>query len=408
MQKLDQYLLKNAFRDELISSVPAKELGIIVVIPAHDEDDLIGSVSSLQNCQLPNCEVEVIIVFNASENSPTSIIERNKTAKDKLDEWYASLESKNFKLHCLKENALPKKHAGVGLARKIGMDEAVRRFNKINRSNGLILCFDADSSCQTNYLVEIERHFTLNTESRACSIHFEHPLLGDDFPKNIYKGIEYYELHLRYYKNGLAYANLPFAFHTIGSSMAVKVLAYCEQGGMNRRKAGEDFYFLQKFIDVGVLTELKSTTVIPSPRPSHRVPFGTGRAIQEMIDHERQIENSYNFKCFEVLKECFSNVGHFYESSAPVNEKLIAFVGAKQWESKLTEIRSQSSSKARFEKRFFQWFNAFQTLKFIHFLRDNYFVNKSLETEVPKLLEKLGITSSWNNLLDKLREIDKS
>ena len=408
MQKLDQYLLKNAFREELISSEPAESLGIIVVIPAHDEDDLIGSISSLQNCQLPNCEVEVIVVFNASEVSPSSVIERNKTAKARLEGWYTRLESANFKLFCLEENALPKKHAGVGLARKVGMDEATRRFNKNNRSNGLIVCFDADSRCKTNFLVEIEKHFELNTESGACSIHFEHPITGDNFTADIYKGIEYYELHLRYYKNGLEYAKLPFAFHTIGSSMAVKALAYCKQGGMNRRKAGEDFYFLQKFIDVGTLTELKSTTVIPSPRPSHRVPFGTGRAIQEMIDHEREIQNSYAFDCFEVLKACFKNVSHFYKSSKPAHEILIAFVGAQQWEDKLIEIRRQSTSKDRFEKRFFQWFNAFQTLKFIHFLRDNYFDNNPLEIEVPKLLEKIGVTSSRNSLLNKLREIDKS
>ena len=377
MQKLDQYLLKNAFREELISSLPAKELGLIVVIPAYDEDDLIGSVSSLQNCELPHCAVEVVVVFNASELAPSSVLKCNEIAKEKVENWYASLESPKFRLFCLEENALPKKHAGVGLARKIGMDEATRRFNKIHRSNGLIVCFDADSGCQTNYLVEIEKHFELNTSSGACSIHFEHPIIGDDFPLAIYKGIEQYELHLRYYKNGLAYANLPFAFHTIGSSMVVKTISYCEQGGMNRRKAGEDFYFLQKFIDVGVLTELNSTMVIPSPRPSHRVPFGTGRAIQEMMDRERDIHKSYAFDCFEVLKECFKNTGRFYKSTDLAHEALLAFIGAQQWEEKLTEIRSQSTSKDRFEKRFFQWFNAFQTLKFIHFLRDNYFNNKT-------------------------------
>ena len=34
---------------------------------------------------------------------------------------------------------------GVGLARKIGMDEACYRFHKVRRSRGIIACFDADS-----------------------------------------------------------------------------------------------------------------------------------------------------------------------------------------------------------------------------------------------------------------------
>ncbi len=33
------------------------------------------------------------------------------------------------------------------------------------------------------------------------------------------------------------------AYHTIGSSMAVRCSAYAKIGGMNRRKAGEDFIF---------------------------------------------------------------------------------------------------------------------------------------------------------------------
>lgn len=56
---------------------------------------------------------------------------------------------------------MPAKKAGVGLARKIGMDEAAFRLNSINQ-DGVILCFDADSQCQPNYLKEIESHFLNN------------------------------------------------------------------------------------------------------------------------------------------------------------------------------------------------------------------------------------------------------
>jgi hypothetical protein len=408
MQKLAQYLSKNSFRPELITANPKENLGMVVVIPAHDEKDLIASVSCLQDCITPNCAVEVIVIFNASEDSAISIIDVNNRAMRNLQTWFSAIEKPTFELYCIAENNLPKKHAGVGLARKIGMDEAVRRFNKTNFADGIVLCFDADSKCEENYLVEVEKHFKKNIETGACSIHFEHPIYGNEFSVDVYKGIENYELHLRYYKNGLAYAHLPFAYHTIGSSMAVRVSAYCEQGGMNRRKAGEDFYFLQKFIDVGLLSELKSTTLIPSPRPSHRVPFGTGRAIQEMIDAEREIDKSYAFECFNVIKECFENVRHWYHANTEVNEILLAFIGEEKWNSKLEEIRSQSSTLERFEKRFFQWFNAFQTLKFIHYLRDHHFPNQLLVQEVPRLLEQLGISKTNESLLNELRQLDRN
>ena len=41
---------------------------------------------------------------------------------------------------------------GVGLARKTGMDEAVRRFNAINNPEGIILNLDADCTCGTEII----------------------------------------------------------------------------------------------------------------------------------------------------------------------------------------------------------------------------------------------------------------
>lgn len=402
------YLSKHAFTNRLIPETPNKNLGVVVVIPAHDEEELISTLSSLQDCNKAQLAVEVIVVFNASENADPRILETNQKTKKEVEAWYKIIEEPRFKLYCLEQNALPQKHAGVGLARKIGMDEAVRRFQQVKNESGVIVCFDADAQCEANYLEEIENYFKTHPNSGACSIHFEHPIKGDDYTSEIYEGIYYYELHLRYYKNGLRFANLPYAFHTIGSSMAVNVLAYCKQGGMNRRKAGEDFYFLQKFIDIGTLTELNSTKVIPSPRASHRVPFGTGRAIQEMIDQEREIEKSYSFECFRVIKECFSEIETWYVKNPEFHSMLVAFLGTEELNSRLSEIRRQSTSKERFVKRFFQWFNAFQTLKFIHFLRDHYFVNQYLTTEVELLLNELGLRDCKGDLLGILREIDRS
>ena len=42
---------------------------------------------------------------------------------------------------------MPAKDAGVGLARKTGMDEALYRFNMLGKPEGIILSYDADSLC---------------------------------------------------------------------------------------------------------------------------------------------------------------------------------------------------------------------------------------------------------------------
>lgn len=214
---LQQYLDKHAFKPPYFSSNPAHGLKLLVVIPAHDEKSLVPSLASLQRCDVPQGGVEVIVVFNASEESHQEVIARNEGAKKEAQAWYDQLQAPLFTLLIIEENQLPKKHAGVGLARKIGMDEAVRRFLKLQQTDGVVVCFDADSLCEANYLVEIEHHFKQHPNTSACSIHFEHPIEGKDFEQAIYDGIAHYELHLRYYKKriGLCGLALCISYHRL-------------------------------------------------------------------------------------------------------------------------------------------------------------------------------------------------
>jgi len=265
-------------------------------------------------------------------------------------------------------NNLPDKHSGVGLARKIGMDEAVCRFENIKK-DGIIACFDADSTCQNNYLVELEKHFENNPKSPACSIHFEHPLQGSEFSEENYLAIEAYELHLRVYKNALKFCGFPFAFHTIGSSMAVKSKAYQKQGGMNKRKAGEDFYFLQKMMTLGNYTELNSTTVYPSPRISDRVPFGTGRAMQNYLSGEQKNYTTYAIQSFLDLKLLVEQLDNLYHNEIDLPLSISEYLNTISFNENLKKIRQNSTSATHFKQLFFNWFNAFKVLKFVHFAR---------------------------------------
>jgi hypothetical protein len=407
------YLNRYALREQIIQDEVNSEVGIIVVIPCHNEPDLVSSLQSLVNCEKPTCKVEVIVVINASEKAETSVLEQNEKSFNEAEAWRSVnfvkiASSLAMTFHFIEENTLPKKHAGVGLARKIGMDEAVCRFETIDNHNGIIACYDADASCETNYLVELEKHFKENPKSPACSIHFEHPISGDEFTPDIYNGIMQYELHLRYYKNGLAYANLPYAFHTIGSSMAVRSDAYQKQNGMNKRKAGEDFYFLQKLIPLGNFTELKTTKIIPSPRVSDRVPFGTGKAMQNWLDEKKQELLSYNPKSFIDLKLFAEAVPQLYKEVNVIPETIQAFLDTIDFEENLINIKKNSKAEAHFTEVFFKWFNAFKVLKYMHFARDNYYPDVTIFDGANELLE---MTSNDKNddlkgLLVKYREID--
>ena len=73
-------------------------------------------------------------------------------------------------------------------------------------------------------------------------------------------------------------------------------------GGMNRRQAGEDFYFIQKLVPAGGYFSLNSTVVYPSPRPSFRVPFGTGASITKLNESGEPFLMTYNISAFDELR----------------------------------------------------------------------------------------------------------
>lgn len=379
----NHYLERYAYPKQFINETPSQLVNIIVTIPCYNEPALLNSLESLYKCDLPDCHVEVIVVINSSESAPESIKKHNKATYDDARKWAKTNSNKQLQFHIILHADLPHKHAGVGLARKIAMDEAVRRFEQIDKKNGIISCFDADSQCDSNYLAEIENHFIKHPKSPGCSIYFEHPLQGE-YDDEIYEAIIEYELFLRYYVNVLRFTGFPHAFETIGSSMAVRSAAYQKQGGMNRRKAGEDFYFLHRIIPLGDFTELNTTRIIPSPRISDRVPFGTGKAVGEWMNNKSL--TTYNPLIFADLKEFIISVNEL-QSLRPDNvndwlgrlpKSIDEFLEENNFEGQLAQIQNHSINLDGFRKRFFHWFNGFRVLKFVHFARDNQYGNISV------------------------------
>ncbi len=397
-----------------MKEAPADNLFISVVIPVFDEPDLCRSLQSLKDCIMPEKSIEVIVIINSSEDTPNDIIELNRKTYNKALQFAEKNSDEKIKFHILNFESLPKKFAGVGLARKIGMDEALHRFDKLDNPYGLIAGFDADALVEENYFIEIEKYFNQNPKVNACSIDFQHPIEGTEFSEDIYTNIIQYELHLRYFVEALRFADFPFAYHTIGSSFAVRANIYAKQGGMNRRKAGEDFYFLQKVIQLGNYGEINSTKVIPSPRISDRVPFGTGAAVKKMIENNESIYFTYSFNIFIILKKFFIEKDTFYTkySTENLSEILIEFLKNNKFEEDLIKIRKESPNIEIFKKKFFDWFNAFRVIKFLNFAHETNLEKQNVKGESIKLLNvkfpKIKVANYITDLLSVYREIQKS
>lgn len=410
---MNKYFQKYGFQPLKLTQSVSLETEIIVVIPCFNEREVSSTLNSLNSCNKPTGNIEVILVVNQSEVATEEIKQQNELTVKEITDWINHTDSL-FKVHLIYEESLPKKHAGVGLARKIGMDEAAMRFESINK-DGVIVCLDADCTVEDNYFVEIKKHFKNNPKTPGCSIKYAHPLTGNDFDNEHYEGILNYELFLRYYNLALKNTGAPYAFHTVGSSMAVKSSAYQKQGGMNRRKAGEDFYFLQKIIELGDFTEINSTTVYPSPRTSDRVPFGTGKAINDFLNQENKEEYlTYSFTSFLILKELFLDIENIYKTTNydSKHKLFVEFLNEIDFNNKVKEIKKNTTSIASFKKRFFKFFNAFTVLKYVHFTRDNFYENKEIKSQVIELLLVLTGNNfselTKHELLLKLRNLESN
>jgi cellulose synthase/poly-beta-1,6-N-acetylglucosamine synthase-like glycosyltransferase len=273
------YLQRHRYFGPFIPAAPERNTSLIVVIPCFSEPDIIETLASLYKADRPSFSLEVIVAVNSPMGADQSYIIQNKQSLQQINCWSKKFSCPGFTVHAIDVPPFPVKHAGAGFARKAGMDEAVGRFNLLNNKNGIIVSFDADSTCDANYFTELEKCFA-GSPTRGCTIYFEHPLhmpgsMDINYP------ILRYELYLRYFIEAMRLSGFPWAFHTIGSCFAVTAGVYAMQGGMNRKKAGEDFYFLHKVFPLGNFKELNSTRVVPSSRVSDRVHFGTGAGNQK-------------------------------------------------------------------------------------------------------------------------------
>ncbi|MBN2894093.1 MAG: glycosyltransferase [Bacteroidales bacterium] len=381
--------------EQCIFSHSSPDLAVIVVIPVFNEPNVDKTLLSLILNSFSGFSTEIIFVVNSSENSPNSAKKENLKSIDKLNSDFQENKNEKLGLHVLHFQDLEEKKSGVGVARKIGMDEALRRFISINNPQGIIVSLDADTIVEKNYLQSIFDTFNQNKNTQAANIYFEHPTNGYEFPDEIYKAITVYEIYLRYYIEALRYTGFPYAFHTIGSAFCCTAKIYAEQGGMVTNQSGEDFYFLQKIIPVSNFKEISTTTVYPSPRITDRVIFGTGVAVNQIINEYGFDFPTYKFEAFLNLKLLFEQLENLFESNIEISnlnlhKSLETFLISNKFKENLNEIKRNTKNYSNFKNRFFKWFNAFRIIKYLNFAHENYCQKSSAIAEASELLKLLN------------------
>ena len=188
----------------------------IIVVPAIKESEnipiLLNSLS--KNVFDKRHKVLILFVINNSVSSSQEIKNDNKKTIEYLrtlilndsSELKEKLNLSGLFLGLVDASSngleMPDKFAGVGFARKIGMDAALTLFDYQSLKKKILLCLDADCKVAKNYIEEVISSFN-EKNINAAVIKYEHSFPDDEEET---KAIICYEIFLRYYVLVLKYA----------------------------------------------------------------------------------------------------------------------------------------------------------------------------------------------------------
>ena len=368
LKNIPAYLKKRGVNGSWkISPEPKRKFDQTLVIPAYAESEYLPttllSLNENNTSLLKN--TLVILVINNAENSPKEIRRDNQHCFKLL-----SSSDYHYSLGIVdafsKGLALSPKHAGVGLTRKIGMDLAL---SHLATQDSLIFCTDADTIVDKRYLEKVLEYFHTNN-AKAAMVDFRHLESTDS---KLEKAIRQYEKYLLTTAQNMRDARSPYGYVAMGSTMVCTTEAYCAVGGMSRKKATEDFYFLQELTKYCGVQTIPEILVYPSPRPISRVYLGTGFRM-------KQAENGFNFStlfysddAFDLLAQWLKlgnsawkyNLADILEKSNTINPYLADFLKQEKIEAIWTKIQSNAPSNSHFSQQFHRWFDGLKTIRFL-------------------------------------------
>ncbi len=422
--KLEGYLSKRTNLDNYPFAIEpsVRKPEIVIVIPALAEaDNLPNTLDSLAQCNpalLDKTLVLIVVNNRTTEYIELEIVENNQ----RTIEWLNAASFPHMHLSYIDASSSGKElkaKEGVGAARKIGMDRALATLYDSDHESPLIVCLDADTLVEPNYLDAVHRYAQRN-DAWAGVIDYAHPLPNHEREQ---AAIVSYELFLRYQHLALRWAKSPYAFHTIGSTIVCTPEAYAAVSGMNKRAAGEDFYFLQQLSKTGAIGFIHDTTVYPSARISWRVPFGTGKRVGRFMAETHEEYRVYACASYGILKQWLFTVEKQLDATAEsllasakaIHPELNIYLNSQNFTEQWPKLQGQSSTSEKLRAQFHSWFDGFKTLKLIHHLRDNAYPDQPTFTAYSELskaydqvdfpLIERGTDSNLSSQIDYLQHL---
>lgn len=387
----------------------------VVVVPAYAEREMIfRTLASLAANPEPSLRRTLILcVINNKMDAPAADKENNAQTLELLKCLIQRKSLRNLNLTDVQNRnnlqsiadrpvrlglvdaassgfEIPSGVGGVGMARKIGMDKALQLLMASPVAPRLILSLDADTLVRPDYLTAV-RHAFSSSRAMTGVIAYEHVLPEEAMER---AAICRYEIFLRFWVHGLQYACSPYAFHTIGSALATTAESYLAVRGMNRRAAGEDFYFLNKLAKIGPVHKIVQTVVYPSSRVSGRVPFGTGAAMGKILSGQGGEPPFYDPRVFIILKQWLALMARSFGSTETeiqtqaraIHPELASFLNRRGFFHVWPKIRANLKDEKTWNRQFHYWFDGFETLKMVNDLTGSVYPRVRLAKALPEMM----------------------
>lgn len=271
------------------------------------------------------------------------------------------------------------KSQGVGLARKIGADIAVALRHAGQLAQNWIWNSDADTQLPAGYFNAIaappayRAGLWPDAEPTACVYPFRHRIGADALGT----ATALYEASIRYYAAGLHWAGSPYAFTTLGSTIAVDVTAYAKTRGFPRRNGAEDFYLLDKLAKLGAIHELAGPELNIAARPSNRVPFGTGPAVARILaagdaQGQKLFRHPNAFAALHQWLSVFPELLARDLDETDLGPETVEALQAQGIDKALAHARAHAADPQGFALHLHTWFDGLRTLRLLNALRAHW------------------------------------
>lgn len=388
--------------------------GAVLVVPvAGEEIDFLDGYraalgASAATSEHPAARNLVVVVLNAHARSEAEHVAANRRLHAALEVQFPNweplcaqpaihlLHGDGFDLllieRWLEPFLLPERGA-VGTARKLGNDVALALMRRGLVQSPWLYQTDADARLPDDAFGR-ERLLPAHWQEPRAEregvrlFAFRHAAASRAASAEVVRATLQYEVLLRYHVIGLAWARSPYAFHTLGSIIAVHARSYAQVRGFPKRAAGEDFYLLQKVNKLAPVIQMGGAPVQLAARVSSRAPFGTGPAVHALLNapglrlespisygllkhwlrrlRAYAAERSEHALWWDAPWQATADDEPFAAHLLEHAKSALLVLGARE---RLHALLSEAASGEDLLGRAYTWFDALKAQRFLHALR---------------------------------------